>query len=77
MKCDKCKKELRRSREVITAYEFKTRKLIAWLQAFIQHHRHPRCFNAPDLQDAEDMWCEANDFNVRIFNEFINVEDES
>jgi len=55
---------------IIKAYEFQTRILIAWIQAFINHHRYPYCFNVPDLEKAEAEWREANEFNVAIYDQF-------
>ena len=55
---------------IIKAYEFQTRTLIAWIQAFINHHRYPDFFNVPDLEKAEAEWREANEFNVAIYDQF-------
>ena len=49
---------------IIKAYEFQTRILIAWIQAFINHYHYPDFFNVPDLEKAEDAWREVNEFNV-------------
>ena len=55
---------------IIKAYEFQTRILISWIQAFINHHRYPDCCNVPNLEKAEEEWREANEFNVAVYSQF-------
>ena len=57
--------------EAIKAYEFQTRILISWIQAFINHHLYPGLCNLPDLLKAEDAWREANEFNMDVYSQFI------
>jgi hypothetical protein len=50
----------------VETYDMKTRILISWIQAFINHHRHPDLFGLPDLDEAEAAWKDANAFNVSV-----------
>jgi hypothetical protein len=48
----------------LRGYDNLTRLLIAYVQAFINHHRSPDLFGLPDLDAAEQAWRRADAFNV-------------
>lgn len=48
-----------------SSYDWYVRVLVATVQAFINHARHPETFGLPDLDKAENAWRTANDFNVQ------------
>ena len=54
---------------VINGYDWQMRYLISQVQAFILHHKHPKTFNLPDLDEAKKLWQKANDYNVRVFEQ--------
>lgn len=54
--------------KIIKGYDMHVRYLIAYMQAFINHHRDPEFFGLPDLTLATKTWKAANDYNVEIFN---------
>lgn len=53
--------------KIITIYDMHIRKLVSFVQAFINHHKDPEFFGLPDLEWAERTWTAANDFNVGVF----------
>jgi hypothetical protein len=60
-----CEDALTLARQMLAGYDYQTRVLVAWVQAFILGYQHPALFSAPpDLDAAEAAWRAANDFNV-------------
>ena len=60
--CASCFERIESQLEVA---DWQIRKLITYVQAFINHHRHPECFSLPDLEQAKAVWEAANKFNRR------------
>lgn len=57
--------------EIIRRYDSCIRLLISFVQAFILHHRWPRFHDSPGLGSAEEAWKYANEFNVMVYNKYM------
>lgn len=48
----------------IARYDIIVRELVSYLQAFISHHRNPSFFLLPNIDNSENAWKRANDYNI-------------